>query len=119
MFGKKSLGFHCWDEKDEVILCGKGEHTTPKMAGKCVCFPTDWGRLSEPEGEERGSSARGLARPSLCLCFLFWLGLGSRTVTFLHLKLPFSSHLSTPDKMVHKGSTPPRAMLKIHVKSDL
>ena len=36
MFSKKSLGFHCWDEKDEVILCGKGEHTTPKMAGKCV-----------------------------------------------------------------------------------
>ena len=59
MFGKKSLGFHCWDEKDEVILV-RQERAHHTKDGRQVCVFSH--RLGTPlgaGGDERecGNSA--------------------------------------------------------------
>ena len=93
MVGKKSLGFHCWSEKGEVILVRQGrERTTPKMAGKCVVSH----RIGTPLGAGWGGAWEqrwGLARYLFVslLPLLAWLGfeVGHVSSLFQLLKVAF------------------------------
>ena len=77
MFGKKSLGFHCWDEKDEVILV-RQERAHHTKDGRQVCvFPQNGDASRSWRGRSVGA-ALGISAVSLCVFVassgLAWLG---------------------------------------------
>ena len=94
MVGKKSLGVHChcWSEKGEVIVRQEREkESAPHQRWQASVSH----RMGAPQSRRGAWEQRwGLARDaSLCLCCFFWLGVGSRSVTFLHFstiaKVPY------------------------------
>ena len=104
MFGKKSLGFHCWNEKGEVILV-RQERAHHTKDGRQVCvFPQNGDASRSRRGRSVGA-ALGISAALFVSLFslLAWLGFEVGHFSSHKAELSYTSHFGTPDRGGSQG----------------